>query len=134
MLELTCHNHAKYLLLAHIILVCKYIKQLLIELGDPIKSLLSDCSRKHNFDIYESECDKDHIHLLVSYLPTQSIFNIVSRLKQHSTFHIWRNHLHEPILRRNFWKERTFWSDGYFASSIGQASLETIQDYIRQQG
>ncbi|MDR0547827.1 MAG: transposase, partial [Deltaproteobacteria bacterium] len=28
----------------------------------------------------------------------------------------------------------TFWSDGYFASSIGQASLATIQEYIRNQG
>ncbi|MDR1656500.1 MAG: transposase, partial [Deltaproteobacteria bacterium] len=30
--------------------------------------------------------------------------------------------------------EQTFWSNGYFVSSIGQASLSTIQEYIRHQG
>ncbi|MDR1656881.1 MAG: transposase, partial [Deltaproteobacteria bacterium] len=47
-------------------------------------------------------------------------------MKQYSTYHIWRNPLYKPILQQHFWKERTFWSDGYFVSSIGQASLSTI--------
>ncbi|MDR1656311.1 MAG: transposase [Deltaproteobacteria bacterium] len=38
------------------------------------------------------------------------------------------------MLQQHFWKERTFWSNGYFVSSIGQASLSTIQEYIRHQG
>jgi REP element-mobilizing transposase RayT len=29
---------------------------------------------------------------------------------------------------------RAFWFDGYFAASIGQASLATILEYIRNQG
>lgn len=32
-------------------------------------------------------------------------------------------------LSKEFWKEKTFWSDGYFASSIGNASKETIEKY-----
>ncbi|WP_034670141.1 transposase, partial [Ectobacillus panaciterrae] len=31
-------------------------------------------------------------------------------------------------------KERTFWSDGYFACSIGNVSKETIQTYMQEQG
>jgi len=37
-------------------------------------------------------------------------------------------------LKRNFWKENTFWIDGFFACSIGEASPETIKAYIKNQG
>ncbi|MCK9441168.1 MAG: transposase [Methanothrix sp.] len=50
------------------------------------------------------EVDKDHIHLLVQAEP------------------------------RYFWKEHTFWSDGYFVSTIGNVSEQTLQKYINDQG
>lgn len=34
----------------------------------------------------------------------------------------------------DFWKERTFWSDGYFISSIGEVSSDTLKHYIENQG
>ena len=30
-------------------------------------------------------------------------------------------------LAKFFWKEKTFWSDGYFSCSIGNVSKETIE-------
>lgn len=33
-----------------------------------------------------------------------------------------------------FWKEKTFWSDGYFSCSIGNVSKEIIEKYIQNQG
>jgi putative transposase len=33
-----------------------------------------------------------------------------------------------------FWKENAFWTDGYFVCSVGEASPETIQKYIQNQG
>jgi len=38
------------------------------------------------------------------------------------------------LLKKYFWKERTFWSDGYFACSIGQVSKDVIKNYIQTQG
>jgi hypothetical protein len=64
-----------------------------------------------------------------------SVTMIVSLLKQISTYRIWR--LSDKItnfLSKHFWKEKTFWSDGYFACSIGSASIDTIEKYIRIQG
>lgn len=85
-----------------------------------------------NFKIQEIEVDKDHIHLLIESVPNISVTQIVRKLKQESTISIWK---HFPlILNKNFWKEQTFWSDGYFASTIGQASEETIRNYIENQG
>ena len=37
-------------------------------------------------------------------------------------------------LKQQFWKEHTFWSDGYFVCSIGEANPETIRKYIENQG
>ncbi|WP_417364363.1 transposase, partial [Galbibacter sp.] len=37
-------------------------------------------------------------------------------------------------LQKQFWRKRTFWSDGYFVCAIGQASPDTIPQYILSQG
>ena len=37
-------------------------------------------------------------------------------------------------LAKFFWKEKTFWSDGYFSYSIGNVSKETIEKYMQNQG
>jgi len=49
------------------------------------------------------------------------------------TYHIWRSS-HRSFLFKHFWKEHTFWSDGYFVCSIGEASPDTIREYILSQG
>ena len=35
---------------------------------------------------------------------------------------------------KDYWKKKIFWSDGYFACSIGEVSSATIQKYIESQG
>ena len=67
--------------MAHLIFVCKYRKHLLVRYGDQVKQLLNDISVEKDFEIIEMEVDKDHIHLLVSYNPTQSILDVVRLLK-----------------------------------------------------
>lgn len=79
------------------------------------------------------ETDKDHVHLLIDYDPKISVLQIVRKIKQETTFELWK--VYEEYLKKHFWREHTFWSDGYFACSIGEgASYDTIQEYIRTQG
>ncbi|MBZ5752497.1 IS200/IS605 family transposase [Metabacillus rhizolycopersici] len=125
-------NHSNFLLMCHLIFVCKYRKKLLIQLGNDVKQLMHDIANRYHFRIVEMEVDKDHIHLLIQYEPKMSILEIVRLLKQMTTFHIWKQH--EKYLSKHFWKEQTFWSDGYFACSIGNVSKEMIQKYIHEQG
>jgi len=120
--------------MAHLIFVMKYRKKLLIKYGDEIKQILNDIAEEKDFEIIEMEVDKDHVHLLVSYNPTQSILDIVRLLKQISTYRIWRQNNNYVYLSKQFWKERTFWSDGYFACGIGNVSKDIIQKYIESQG
>jgi len=123
---------AKYLLKIHLILVCKYRKQLLIETGDNCKQIMFEISKISNFTIDTMEIDKDHIHLLLDIEPKISVSSIVNRLKSISTNRLWKNH--KIFLQTHFWKERTFWSDGYFVCSTGNANMETIKKYIETQG
>ncbi|KAA9019976.1 IS200/IS605 family transposase [Niallia endozanthoxylica] len=125
-------NHSKFLLMCHLIFVCKYRKKLLIQLGNDVKQLMHDIANRYHIRIVEMEVDKEPIHLLIQYEPKMSIPEIVRLLKQMTTFHIWKQH--ETYLSKHFWKKRTFWSDGYFACSIGNVSRETIQKYIQEQG
>lgn len=127
-------NHSKYMIMTHLIFVCKYRKHLLIEFGVEVKELIYNISKEKGVDIIEMEVDKDHIHILISQSPKHSILEIVRWFKQISTYRIWRQNNNHVYLSRQFWKERTFWSDGYFACSVGSVNREVIEKYIRNQG
>ena len=127
-------NHSKHLLMIHLIFSVKYRKKLLIKYGEEIKQLFYDIAEEKDLNIIEMEVDKDHIHTLVQYPPTKSILEIVRCFKQMSTYRIWRQNNNQIYLKKHFWKENTFWSDGYFACSIGNVSKEIIEKYIQEQG
>jgi putative transposase len=103
------------------------------QLKDDMKQLLLNIASKSDFEIEVFESDIDHIHFLIRYIPRLSITSIVRKLKQESTYHIWRSQ-HRNYLYTQFWVEKTFWSDGYFVCSIGEANPNTIKQYILTQG
>lgn len=125
-------NHSKHLLMCHLIFVCKYRKKLLEHLGDYIKQEIIRISNHYGWQIIKQEVDRDHIHILIRYSPKWSILQIVRLLKQQTTYHVWKQY--QEYLSNHFWKEHTFWSDGYFSCSIGNVSQEAIQRYIETQG
>lgn len=131
--EYLSKNHSKFLLKYHVIFVCKYRRKLLAgNLASCLKNVLIDVSNKSDFRIEVIETDKDHVHLLVSAEPKVFPLQIIRRLKQESIARLWKLYPHE--LRRWFYRERTLWTDGYFVSSIGNVSQETVRKYIENQG
>ena len=116
-----CHN--KTLLIVHLIFVTKYRKLVLIEqLAADVKQIIFDTCKKKHWYIRCMETDKDHIHILLQYNPKDSITDIVSMLKQTSTFYIWKHHM--SFLKKHYWKEHTLWSDGFFACTVGQIKIQ----------
>ena len=127
-------NRHKYLLQYHIIFVCKYRKKLLVSkrLSDDIKQFSYEICQKHHVSIKYMETDRDHIHYMIETEPTMSVSKIVNLMKSCTTYHIWERY---PFyLRKHFWKEHTFWTDGYFACSVGNVSEEMLGEYIENQG
>ena len=127
------HNRRKYSLKVHIVLVTKYRKQLLKgSIADDVKQKILDIANTRSYEIIAMETDKDHIHFLLSYDATDRVCDIVKIVKQETTYYLWQKY--NLVLSKQYWKKKIFWSDGYFACSIGEVSSATIQKYIESQG
>lgn len=126
-------RHNKNLLMVHLIFVTKYRKKLFFgEFRDFIKqSVFETCVNKHWY-IKRMETDKDHIHILLQYNPTDSVTKIVSWIKQKTTHEAWL--LFPELLKKQYWARNILWSGGYFAASIGSVSQSVIEQYIESQG
>ena len=103
-----------------------------VQIDADIKQFIFDVAQKMEFGIDTMESDRDHIHILVDIPPKLSAFQVVHQLKQITTFRIYKRH--KMVLKKHYWSENIFWSDGYFVCSTGDASTETIRKYIDSQG
>lgn len=88
------------------------MKKLLVskQISDDIKQLSYEIYQKHHIMIRYMVTDKDHIHYMIETKPTMSINKIVNLVKSYTTYHIWERY--SNYLRKHFWKEHTFWTDG----------------------
>ena len=102
------------------------------QIVDDIKQFSYEICQKRKVIIRYMETDKDPIHYMIETEPTKSISKIVNLIKSYTTYHIWERY--PNYLRKHFWKERTFWTDGYFVCSVGNVSEEMLRKYIENQG
>ena len=124
------HNRRKYSLKVHIVLVTKYLKQLLQgSIADDVKQKILDIANTRGYEIIAMETDKDHIHFLLSYNTTDRVCDIVKIVKQETTYYLWQKY--NSVLSKQYWKKKIFWSDGYFACSIGEVSSATYKNILR---
>ena len=112
----------------HVVWCVKYRRRLLVgQVETRLKKILLDTSIDVQAEILEMETDKDHVHLLISCDPQMGIHRVIKRLKGKSS----------RLLRQEFpsLKTRlpTLWTNSYFVSSVGGASLDTIKKYIENQ-
>jgi putative transposase len=127
------NNHHKFLCSYHIILVCKYRKKLLQgNMNVDVQQLVFDYCSRQNVSIKAMQSDINHLHILIDCDTHIQPHKFVSYMKQYTTYHIWQ--IQKQILSKHFWKEKTFWTDGYFCCTIGNATLDRIQEYINNQG
>ena len=126
-------SSCKFLLQYHFIFVCKYRRKVLSQrFAAILKEQLLEISAKYDFTIIVQETDLDHIHLMIESIPKIAPSMICRVLKQESTSRMWKllpNHL------KHFYREnRILWTDGYFVSTIGNVSEQTLKHYIENQG
>ena len=70
----------------------------------------------------------DHIHLLLSISPKQSVSSFMGYLKGKSAMMIFEKHQN---LKYKYGR-RNFWATGYYVSTVG-LNESTIRKYIREQ-
>lgn len=126
-------SHAKLSLRYHIVLATKYRKPCLEGLERDVYSSMSETLKEMHVRVESMAIDHgDHIHLLIRIRnPRLSVGHIVMRLKQQSTYDLWKSHHDE--LRQYYWgKEHKLWSNGYFAATVGH-DANAVGNYIEKQ-
>jgi putative transposase len=127
-------NHCRYLIRFHVVIVTKFRKRIIGgDLADTIKRTVYLASEKRGVKVDATEPDGDHLHIMADVPPTMSASEYVALVKQCTTWNAWQ--FHKPQLSKIYWGgERMLWGDGYWVSSIGDASPATVERYIREQG
>lgn len=127
-------RHSVYSLTAHLIFVCKrrgkvFSKQHL----ESLHAIFDNVCDDFDAELIEFNGEEDHVHLLVSYPPKESISGLINSLKGVSSRLLKQEY---PELE-NFWSIKkskgALWSPSYFASSTGGATIEKLKAYIEAQ-
>ena len=124
-----CRFHSKTLLRYHMIFSTKFRYKCLNGIRNIVFDAFRYAESKSDIEILTMELDLDHIHLLVTFSPAYSISQVVRRLKQMTTQYIYEKaYFHMKSFY--YGKKKLLWTHGYFCSTIGSVSEETVRHYI----
>ena len=125
-------SHNVSVLLYHIVFPTKYRRVIVDENIDKvISNICLEIEKRYEIHFLEIGTDKDHIHLLVQSVPTYNTTKIVTIIKSLTARAVFQQY---PEIKKQLWGGE-FWSDGYFASTVGKHGSENmITNYVKQQG
>jgi putative transposase len=121
----TTHRH-----MYHIVWLPKYRKKILVgRVKERVEEALRACAEMNDWEIQELNVNVDHVHMVIQLPPSISTAKAVQFLKGTSSRTV-REEL--PEVRKYLWG-KDFWADGYFSETVGDCSMETILNYVRNQ-
>ena len=124
-------SHCKYLVQYHLVWCPKFRFNVLKgNVEEALKRILAEICTKYEYEILELEVMPDHVHVFVSAKPTIAPTDIVRTLKSITAIQLFKEF---PALKKFYSRCGSLWSKGYFVSTIGKVSAETIQRYIQEQ-
>ncbi len=125
-------SHNVTVLLYHLVFPAKY-RRVVFD-GDVDRALSEVCleiEKRYQIKFLEIGTDDDHVHFLIQSVPTYSVTKLVTMIKSLTAREIFKKC---PHVKKHLWGGE-FWSDGYFASSVGKHGDESmIQKYVKNQG
>lgn len=122
-------SHTKWVCKYHIVFIPKYRRKVIYnKLRKDIQGYIKDLCKWKGVEIIEGHMMADHIHLLVSISPKQSISSFMGYLKGKSAMMIFQRH---GNLKYKYGNSH-FWATGYYVSTVG-LNEATIRKYIREQ-
>ena len=123
-------SHTIYDIKYHIIWVTKYrYKVLNKNIAVRLRELIRQGCEARGITIVQGSIGKDHVHLLIASSPSISPSKLVQYLKGRSSRLIQDEF---PELKKKYWGQH-LWARGYFCSTVGNVTEETIRKYIESQ-
>ena len=118
-------NHCKYLVQYHIIWCPKFRFDVLMNNVEyRLEEIIYEVSHTYHYKIIELELMPDHVHLLMSAKPTIAPTEIVRTYKSISAIRLFKEF---PSLKEFYKRRGSLWSKGYFVSTVGKVSSETVK-------
>jgi putative transposase len=122
--------HTKSDLKVQLVWMPKYRKQVLTgDVALRVRDLIRQIAAEHELENIFGKVARDHVHVFLSYRPTQRISQIMHWLKGTSSRVLLQDYAH---LRKKFWG-RHLWATGYLAVNSGTVTDEMIKEYIDEQ-
>lgn len=112
----------------HFVFCPRYRRKIFLipKVEERFKLLVKEKCKELDIDIIAIECDKDHVHMFLNCLPTESPANIMQSIKGYTS----------KILREEFQqlkKMPSLWTRSYFVSTAGNVCSETVKKYVENQ-
>jgi len=125
-------RHNVTVLLYHLVFPAKYRRAVFDEQVDAVlREVCLEIEKRYEIKFVEIGVDKDHVHFLVQSVPTYSVTKLVTMIKSLTAREVFK---HCPQVKQQLWGGE-FWSDGYFASTVGKNGDESmIANYVKNQG
>ena len=121
------NGHTVSNLTVHLVWSTKYRYGVLV--GDiklRCRSILIQICEAEDILILKGVVSKDHVHLHISYRPSQNISDIVKKLKGRTSIKLQQEF---PELGKRYWG-RHFWAIGYGCWSTGNITDEMVNEYL----
>ena len=113
----------------HIVFVPKYRFRILIgSVKEDLERAIRLYSEQMECGIIELNIQEDHVHLVVSISPKNSISEYVGTIKGRSAIRLFSKF---PYLKKRYWGNH-FWARGYCVDTVG-LNLEMIKKYVKYQ-
>ena len=101
------------------------------EVDEVLRDVCLQIEDRYQLKFLEIGTDEDHVHFLVQSVPTYTVSKLVTIVKSITAREIFRLC---PDVKKQLWGGE-FWSDGYFASTVGKHGDEDmIMKYVQNQG
>ena len=125
-------SHNVTVLLYHLVFPAKYRRAVFdSEVDAKLRDICLAIEDRYQLKFIEIGTDENHVHFLVQSVPTYTVTKLVTTIKSITAREIFRSC---PHVKKQLWGGE-FWSDGYFASTVGKHGDEDmIKKYVQNQG
>ena len=130
-MNLDTNAHSVFSLHYHLILVVKNRRQVFTdEISNRAREIFEYIAPNYKIKLVEWNHDKDHVHVLFKGQPKTEMSKFINAYKSASSRLLKKEY---PTIRQKLWKEM-FWSRSFCLLSSGSTPIETIHQYIENQG
>jgi putative transposase len=124
-------SHSASELMYHLVCPVKYRRKVFTSGNEPtVKEICLELEKRYELFFLEIGIDKDHVHFLIQSIPDISPAELANIVKGNISREFF---LHHPEVKIFLWGGN-LWSAGYYINTVGNANMQTVKNYVKNQG